>query len=152
MSRLASALLVWSLLASPAMAQVRLPATTPDTNPAHTAFRRAQRLVNDGNGGRGRFVVDSLVEAADPGSAAEAQALFWRATLAPTWGDAQRDYLRIMLEHERSPLAAESMFRLARGSSPVAIAAQRSVTSSASPARRRRHRSAARRVSGMDGC
>lgn len=115
MRRLASALLVWSLLAPPLMAQVRLPVAPPDTNPALTAFRRAQRLVNDGDGGRGRFVVDSLVEAADPGSAAEAQALFWRATLAPTWGDAQRDYLRIMLEHERSPLAAESMFRLAQG-------------------------------------
>ena len=115
MRRLASALLVGSLLAPPATAQVRLPTTTPDTNPALTAFRRAQRLVNDGDGGRGRFVVDSLVEATDPGSSAEAQALFWRATLAPTWGDAQRDYLRIMLEHERSPLAAESMFRLAQG-------------------------------------
>ncbi len=115
MRRLASALLVWSLLAPPATAQERSPTATPDTNSALTAFRRAQRLVNDGNGGPGRVVVDSLVEAADPGSAAEAQALFWRATLALTWGDAQRDYLRIMLEHERSPLAAESMFRLAQG-------------------------------------
>jgi septal ring-binding cell division protein DamX len=113
--RLLSALLVSSLLANPATAQVRLPAATPDTNPALTAFRRAQRLVNDGNGGPGRFVVDSLVEAADPGSTAEAQALFWRATLALTWAEAQRDYLRVMLEHERSPLAAESMFRLAQG-------------------------------------
>jgi hypothetical protein len=109
------ALLVSSLFAFPVMAQVRLPAATPDTNPALTAFRRAQRLVNDGHGGPGRFVVDSLVEVAATGSAAEAQALFWRATLAPTWAEAQRDYLRVMLEHERSPLAAESMFRLAQG-------------------------------------
>jgi hypothetical protein len=96
------------------MAQSR-PAVTPDPDPALTAYRRAQRLVNDGNGGPGRFVVDSLVEAADPGSPAEARALFWRATLAATWAEAQRDYLRVMLEHERSPLAAESMFRLAQG-------------------------------------
>lgn len=86
-----------------------------DSTPALTAFRRAQRLVNDGNGGAGRFVVDSLVDAADPGSAAEAQALFWRATLAPTWAEAQRDYLRVMLEHERSSLAASAMFHLAQG-------------------------------------
>lgn len=91
------------------------PTTPSDTNAALAAFRRAQRLVNDGNGGPGRFVVDSLVEAAEPGSPAEAQALFWRAVIAATWMDAQRDYLRVMFEHERSPLAAEAMFRLAQG-------------------------------------
>jgi hypothetical protein len=108
-----------SLCSSPAMAQERPSVTTPvaapDTAAALAAFRRAQRLVNDGNGAPGRAIVDSLVEVAEPGSAAEAQALFWRATLAPTWALAQRDYLRVMLEHERSPLAAESMFRLAQG-------------------------------------
>lgn len=109
------ALLGSSLVARPVMAQVRAPAASPDSTPALTAFRRAQRLVNDGNGGHGRFVVDSLVEAADPGSPAEAQAIFWRATLAATWAEAQRDYLRVMLEHEHSTLAAESMFRLAQG-------------------------------------
>jgi hypothetical protein len=104
-----------SLCSSPAMAQERPAVTAPDTAAALAAFRRAQRQVNDGNGAPGRAIVDSLVEVAEPGSAAEAQALFWRATLAPTWPLAQRDYLRVMLEHERSPLAAASMFRLAQG-------------------------------------
>lgn len=112
--RLLGVLFLVVACAAPASAQGR-PATPPDTNPALTAFRRAQRLVNDGHGGPGRFVVDSLVEAAPPGSPAEAQALFWRAVIAATWMDAQRDYLRVMFEHERSPLAAEAMFRLAQG-------------------------------------
>lgn len=118
-SLLASSIVALSVVVEPAMAQERAPVATPvtapDTAAALAAFRRAQRLVNDGNGAPGRAIVDSLVEVADPGSAAEAQALFWRATLAPTWALAQRDYLRVMLEHERSPLAAASMFRLAQG-------------------------------------
>lgn len=113
---LVAAVLVAACAPISLMAQGRVGTPAPaDTTPALAAFRRAQRLVNDGHGGPGRFVVDSLVEVADPGSPEEAQALFWRATLAPTWAEAQRDYLRVMLEHERSPLAAASMFRLAQG-------------------------------------
>ncbi len=80
-------------------------------------FRRAQRLVNDGNGAEGRRLIDSVLNATEPRSPEEAEALFWRATLAASWDDAQRDYLRIMLEHERSPRAAEAMLRLAQGES-----------------------------------
>lgn len=78
-------------------------------------FRRAQRLVNDGNGAEGRALVDSLLNATEPRSSEEAEVLFWRATLAENWDQAQRDYLRVMLEHERSPFAASSMLRLAQG-------------------------------------
>lgn len=78
-------------------------------------FVRAQRLVNDGNGAEGRALIDSLLNATAPRSAAEADALFWRATLAESWEAAQRDYLRVMLEHDRGPRAAEAMLRLAQG-------------------------------------
>jgi cell division septation protein DedD len=77
--------------------------------------RRAQRLVNEGNGAEGRALLDTLLERTEPRSAAEAEALFWRATLAESWELAQRDYLRIMLEHERAPRAADAMLRLAQG-------------------------------------
>lgn len=80
-------------------------------------FRRAQRMVNDGNGAAGRALIDSVLSASQPRSATEAEALYWRATLAESWESAQRDYLRIMLEHERSPLAAAAMYRLAQGES-----------------------------------
>lgn len=78
-------------------------------------FRRAQRLVNDGDGVAGRALVDSLLNVTEPRSADEAEVLFWRATLAENWDQAQRDYLRVMLEHERSAFAAPAMLRLAQG-------------------------------------
>lgn len=89
-------------------------APPPDTTAA-AVFRRAQRLVNDGQGVEGRALVDSMLNAAEPRSSAEAEALYWRAMLAESWDGAQRDYLRLMLEHERSPRAGDAMLRLAQG-------------------------------------
>ena len=94
-------------------ASARAQDTTDDA--AAAAFRRAQRLVNDGQGAEGRALVDSMLNAAELRSSAEAEALYWRATLAESWESAQRDYLRIMLEHERSPRAGDAMLRLAQG-------------------------------------
>lgn len=88
--------------------------TAPDSA-ALVVYRRAQRLVNDGQGAEGRTLVDSMLNAAEPRTPAEAEALFWRATLAASWDSAQRDYLRLMLEHERSPRAGDAMLRLAQG-------------------------------------
>lgn len=85
------------------------------TNARAEVFRRAQRLVNDGNGPEGRALVDSLLNATEPRSADEAEVLFWRATLAENWDQAQRDYMRVMLEHERSSFAPRAMLRLAQG-------------------------------------
>lgn len=78
-------------------------------------FQRAQRLVNDGSGAEGRALMDSLLNATEPGSAAEADVLFWRASLAESWEAAQRDYLRITLEHERSARSGAALLRLAQG-------------------------------------
>jgi cell division septation protein DedD len=90
-------------------------ATPPSDSAAILVYRRAQRLVNDGQGSEGRALVDSMLNAADPRSPAEAEALYWRAMLAESWDVAQRDYLRIMIEHERSPRAGVAMLRLAQG-------------------------------------
>lgn len=90
-------------------------AMTPADSAALAVFRRAQRLVNDGQGAEGRALVDSVLNAAEPRSREEAEALFWRATLAESWDAAQKDYLRLMLEHERSPRAGDAMLRLAQG-------------------------------------
>jgi cell division septation protein DedD len=89
--------------------------TPADSAARRTVFQRAQRLVNDGNGADGRALLDSLLNATAPRSAAEAEVLFQRATIAESWDLAQRDYLRVMLEHERSPRAAAAMLRLAQG-------------------------------------
>lgn len=100
---------------APTAARPSAPPQPVDTVPA--VFRRAQRMVNDGDGAAGRALIDSALSASQPRSNAEAEALYWRATLAESWESAQRDYLRIMLEHERSPLAAAAMYRLAQGES-----------------------------------
>jgi cell division septation protein DedD len=99
------------LCATPMSAQT----TVADSAARRTVFQRAQRLVNDGNGADGRALLDSLLNATEPRSAAEAEVLFQRATIAESWDQAQRDYLRVMLEHERSPRAAAAMLRLAQG-------------------------------------
>jgi len=100
-----------SLCATPMSAQ----STVADSAARRTVFQRAQRLVNDGNGAEGRALLDSLLNATEPRSAAEAEVLFQRATIAESWDQAQRDYLRVMLEHDRSPRAAAAMLRLAQG-------------------------------------
>lgn len=112
----ASALLL-SMLAVPsrtARAQA-MPLTRADS--AQAVYRRAQRLVTDGQGAEGRALVDSMLSAAEPGTPEEAEALYWRATLGESWEAAQRDYLRIMLEHDRSARAGDAMLRLAQGES-----------------------------------
>lgn len=105
-----------AMLAPRAVSAQVLITPRPATAPTRAElYRRAQRLVNDGNGREGRAIVDSLLNATEPRSPEEAEVLFWRATLAESWDQAQRDYLRVMLEHERSPFATPAMLRLAQG-------------------------------------
>lgn len=101
--------------AGTATAQETAQETAADSAARRAALQRAQRLVNDGNGVAGRAVVDSLLNRTEPRAREEAEILFWRAMLAESWDQAQRDYLRVMLEHERSPFAAQAMLRLAQG-------------------------------------
>ena len=79
LSTVARALLALLIVARVAQGQAAAP-TRADSLQA--AYRRAQRLVTDGQGADGRALMDSLVNAAEPGSSAEADALFWRATPA----------------------------------------------------------------------
>lgn len=78
-------------------------------------FQRARRLVTDGQGAEGRALIDSLLNSTEPGSTIEADVLYWRAALAESWDAAQRDYLRITLEHARTPRAGAALLRLAQG-------------------------------------
>ena len=101
-----------------ALGAAAAPVAAQDTTLAaqrSAALQRAQRLVNDGSGPEGRALMDSLLNRTEPRSPEEAEILFWRATLAESWDQAQRDYLRVMLEHERSPHAGAAMLRLAQG-------------------------------------
>jgi septal ring-binding cell division protein DamX len=65
-------------------------------------FRRARRMVAEGNGVAGRALVDSLLHVADPATPAYGDALYWHGALAQTAAEAERDYRRVIVEY---PLA-----------------------------------------------
>src|SRR3990172_2641691 len=79
-----------------------------------SAFRRVQRLVNDGDVAAGRALVDSVLAVSPNGSRPYIEALFWRATLAETAEQARRDYLRLAVEFSTSPRAEDALLRLAQ--------------------------------------
>ncbi|HEY9229591.1 MAG TPA: SPOR domain-containing protein [Gemmatimonadaceae bacterium] len=99
-------------LTAPASADAQTPAR-PMT-PADSVFTRAQQLVRNGNGAAGRLLVDSMVTVTSPDSASYAEALYWRATLAASGGDAEQDYRRIIVEYALSPHAGDALLQLAR--------------------------------------
>ena len=78
------------------------------------AFARAQTLVSEGQGAQGRALVDSMYRISSPASAERAEALFWRATLAATAADAERDYRAIVVDHATSARVEDALLRLAQ--------------------------------------
>jgi len=92
-----------------------------------TLYRRAQRLVNEGKGDQGRAIVDSLLRVAAPGTAAYVEGLFWRASLATTSAEAERDYRQITVDYALSSRTEDALLRLAqlelqRGERALALA------------------------------
>jgi cell division septation protein DedD len=85
-----------------------------DSSPTDTIFLRAQRLVSEGQGDSGRALVAQRIAAAAPGSADYVEALYWRAVLAATAADAERDYKRLIIEFPVSHRAEEALLRLAQ--------------------------------------
>ncbi|CAN5672762.1 hypothetical protein BH23GEM1_BH23GEM1_02830 [soil metagenome] len=77
-------------------------------------YARAQALVSEGQGAQGRALVDSMYRISAASSGERAEALFWRATLAPTAADAERDYRAIVVDHAASPRVEDALLRLAQ--------------------------------------
>ena len=99
------------LAASPGLAQL---SSGANVSAADAAFRRAQRLVADGNGIAGRTIVDSVLALTPENTPAYADALYWRATLAETRDRARFDYLRVATEYATMPRAEDALLRLAQ--------------------------------------
>ena len=78
-----------------------------------SVFKRARRLVADGDGAAGRALVDSMLRAAREGTPAYGDALFWRGALAETAADAERDYRQVIVEYPLSPYADDALLSLA---------------------------------------
>jgi hypothetical protein len=95
--------------------------------PNDSLFRRARRMVSEGNGVAGRAIVDSLLKNAEEGTTAYGDALFWRGALAETAADAERDYRRVIVEYPLSNYADDALLAIveleqARGDRAGALA------------------------------
>jgi len=81
---------------------------------AEAVFARAKQLVMSGSGAAGRLLVDSVLAATSPETPEYAEALFWRASLASTTAEAERDYRRIVVDYPFSPRSADALLQLAQ--------------------------------------
>lgn len=79
-----------------------------------TAMARIERLVVAGDRSSARYLADSLIAALPHESSRIADALYWRAASAPSAVDAERDYLRITVEHPYSRRAPDALLALAQ--------------------------------------
>ena len=75
---------------------------------------RARKLADDGNAADGRKLLDSVLKIVPVESAAFAEALYWRAAIAPAAVDAERDYRRLLVEAPLSARAEDAMLQLAQ--------------------------------------
>lgn len=76
-------------------------------------FRRARRMVSEGNGTAGRALVDSLLAAADPSMPAYGDALYWHGALAPTAAAAEADYRRVIVEYPLAYYSGDALLAIA---------------------------------------
>jgi hypothetical protein len=85
----------------------------PPLSANDSIFRRARRMVSEGNGASGRALIDSMVRVSAEGSPAYGDAIFWRGALAETAAEAERDYRRVIVEYPLSPYADDALLSLA---------------------------------------
>jgi hypothetical protein len=97
-----------------AVGPLALRAQAADTTVTDTVFLAAQRLVVEGRGDEGRAIIARELAAAQSGSPRYVEALYWRAALAPTAADAERDYKRIIIEFPVSRRAESALIGLAQ--------------------------------------
>ena len=114
-------LLLFAIAAVPASAQSE-PRPSKDS-----LFRRARRLVSEGNGATGRALVDSILRREAEGTVDYGNALYWRGALAETAADAERDYRRVIVEYPLSFYADDALLAMveleqARGDRAGALA------------------------------
>jgi cell division septation protein DedD len=95
--------------ATPAADTLAASATTTDT-----IFVRAQRMAAEGQGDAARALVQHEIDIAAAGSPRYVDALYWRAVVAATAADAERDLRRIIIEFPLSPRNEDALLRLAQ--------------------------------------
>jgi hypothetical protein len=92
-------------------------AQSADTDSAATVdtiFVRVQRLAANGQGDAARALVQQTFEAAPTASPRYVEALYWRAVVAATAADAERDLRTLIVDYPLSPWSEEALMRLAQ--------------------------------------
>jgi len=117
--------LVMAVAAARLASAQRTDSAAGHVDPRDSLFVRARQLVLEGNGDAGRKLVDSVLTASTD-TPAYADALYWRAALAATAADAERDYRRVIVEypfsfHAGDALLALAQLEMARGERASAI-------------------------------
>ena len=79
-----------------------------------SALIRVERLVVGGDRSTARVLADSLVASLPSDSPRLADVLYWRAQSATSAADAERDYLRISVEHPFTARAPDALLALAQ--------------------------------------
>jgi TolA-binding protein len=93
---------------------LRANTTRTDSTGGDTIFRAAQRLAAEGRGDSARALVGQKLDSAPPGSAEYVDALYWRAVVAATAADAERDLRTIIVTYPASARSADALMRLAQ--------------------------------------
>lgn len=88
--------------------------TTAAGESSDTVFVRAQRMAAEGQGDAARALVQHEIDASPAGSPHYVDALYWRAVVAATAADAERDLRRIIIEYPLSPRNEDALLRLAQ--------------------------------------
>jgi cell division protein FtsN len=88
--------------------------TADSVRPQDPALQRARQLMTDGKVTEGRRLIDSLMGVTPPENPLYADALYWRAALAPTAAEAERDYRRLLIDVPLSKRAEDAMLQLAQ--------------------------------------
>jgi len=115
MTRYLAPLAALCIGAAPLVAQGTPPlAPVADSSPSDTLFLRAQRMAAEGQGDAARALVQHEIDTASAGSPRYVDALYWRAVVAATASDAEKDLRRIIIEFPLSPRNEDALLRLAQ--------------------------------------
>ena len=100
--------------AAPPPAPTAAPAPVVDSAGGDTLFLRAQRMAAEGQGDAARALVQHELDVSAAGSPHYVDALYWRAVVAATAADAERDLRRIIIEFPLSARNEDALLRLAQ--------------------------------------
>ena len=107
--------MVLLVCAAPVAAQATpAPDTTIVADSSDSIFVRAQRMAAEGQGDAARALVQHEIDISPAGSPHYVDALYWRAVVAATAADAERDLRRIIIEYPLSPRNEDALLRLAQ--------------------------------------